>query len=55
VIVQVDGKTIDATHPLSVAINEHKPGDTVQLTIVRSGQTITVSVVLGEKNNDAIR
>ncbi len=49
VITQLDGKTINDSYPLAGAIGEHKPGDTVQLTIVRDGKTMTVAVVLGEK------
>lgn len=49
VITQLDGKAINDLYPLAAAIGEHKPGDAVQLTIVRDGNTVMVSVVLGEK------
>ncbi len=49
VITQVDGTTVDDSNPLAVVIGEYKPGDTIQLTVVRDGKTMTIPVTLGEK------
>ena len=49
IITAVDGTTLDADHLLQDQLFEHKVGDTVQLTIDRDGQTMTISVTLGER------
>jgi putative serine protease PepD len=46
VITKIDGKTIRTFDDLSGTISAHKPGDTIQLEIVRGGKTMTVSVTL---------
>jgi putative serine protease PepD len=46
VITKIDGKTIHTFDDLSGTISAHKPGDTIQLEIVRGGKTTTVSVTL---------
>jgi S1-C subfamily serine protease len=46
VITQIDGKDIHTFDDLSGAISAKKPGDTVQLQIVRGGKTMTVNVTL---------
>lgn len=49
IIVKVDGKTLDSESALAEALNAHKPGDKVTLTIARdSSKTEDVSVTLGE-------
>jgi serine protease Do len=47
VVIAVDGAVIDAEHDLSTRILPHAPGDTVSLTVVRSGKTLEVKVTLG--------
>jgi S1-C subfamily serine protease len=47
IIVAVDGTTIDTDHSLTDLLFQHKPGDTVQLTINRNGSEQTVPVTLG--------
>jgi S1-C subfamily serine protease len=46
VITKIDGKDIHTFDDLSGAISAKKPGDTVQLEIVRAGKTMTVNVTL---------
>ncbi|MGZ6300051.1 MAG: S1C family serine protease [Candidatus Limnocylindria bacterium] len=46
VVTAVDGAVIDAEHDLSTRILPHVPGDTVSLTVVRSGKTLEVNVTL---------
>ena len=49
VITKIDGKTISTFDDLSGTISAHKPGDTIQLEIVRGGKTMTVSVTLASR------
>ena len=48
-ITKIDGKTIRTFDDLSGTITSHKPGDTIQLEIVRGGKTMTVSVTLASR------
>jgi S1-C subfamily serine protease len=47
VIVAVDGKAVSSSAQLTEAIARHKPGDKVDLRIVRRGVRRTVAVTLG--------
>ena len=49
VITAVDGKPVGGSNDLGNVIDSHKPGDKVQLTVVRGGQTRTVTVTLGTR------
>ena len=46
IITAVNGVKIGASGSLSTLIGEYKPGDTVQLTVIRNGQEIAVNVTL---------
>jgi len=46
IITAVNGVKIGAAGSLSTLIGEYKPGDTVQLTVIRNGQEIAVNVTL---------
>src|SRR3954453_12287332 len=46
VITKVDDQAVSSSNDLSAAIDSHKPGDQIQLTIVRDGATRTVTVTL---------
>lgn len=46
IITKIDGQTVDANHSPQSLIAAKKVGDTVTLTVVRDGKTITVKVVL---------
>jgi putative serine protease PepD len=46
VVTAIDGNPISTDDGLRRAIDEHKPGDTVTLTLVRGGKQRTVKVVL---------
>jgi S1-C subfamily serine protease len=46
VIVALDGKPIRSGHDLYAALDAHKPGDTVALTVVRGGQRQEVQATL---------
>jgi S1-C subfamily serine protease len=38
---------IDTLHPLDAVLSQYSPKDTIVLTILRDGATITVNVTLG--------
>lgn len=48
-IISADGKTVLTTDELNDIKDTHKVGETIELGIVRGGQTITVKVTLGEE------
>ncbi len=49
VVVEVDGEPIETGDELREAIDAHKPGDKITLTIRRAGDERTVEVTLGER------
>ncbi len=51
VIIKADDKTVTTTEELNKIKNSYKAGDTINLTIVRSGNTTTVGVKLGEEKS----
>jgi putative serine protease PepD len=50
VIVGIDDTTISTTDELGSTLRGHKPGDTVQVKVERSGSTQTVTAQLGARN-----
>lgn len=48
IITKVNDTPIDASHSLTQTLGQFKPGDTVTLTVVRQGKTITVKATLAE-------
>jgi len=52
-IVAIDGDAIGDQQDLSNAMNEHRAGDTVTVTIYRSRRKMNVPVVLGEQRERA--
>ena len=48
IITAADGRPVGSVQDLSRYFNTLRPGDTVSLTIIRNGQPLTISVVLGE-------
>jgi 2-alkenal reductase len=49
VILAIDGQEINAQDAFSDVLFEHKPGDTVEATIRRGGEEITLEVTLDER------
>ena len=47
IITAVNGTKLGASSSLSSVLGEYKPGDTVQLTVIRDGKEIGVNVTLG--------
>jgi S1-C subfamily serine protease len=52
IITALDGRAIDAAHPLDVLLVERSPGDAVTLTVLRGGETISLNVTLGTRPTD---
>jgi S1-C subfamily serine protease len=46
-IVAIDGKPIDSSDALAVAVAQHRPGDRVVLRVVRDGAARSVTVTVG--------
>jgi S1-C subfamily serine protease len=49
VVTAVNGEAVDAEHTLRDRVAAHQPNDTIDLTVLRSGETLTISVTLGER------
>jgi S1-C subfamily serine protease len=47
-ITAIDGRTVDGRGALTSAMNHKRPGDTMELTVLRAGQTLKIKVKLGE-------
>ena len=52
IIVKVNGHAIDRDNPLDATLSEFAPGDTVTIDLLRSGQTVSVSLTLGTRPGD---
>lgn len=52
VIVFFDGVEIQSLADLSAQVRAHRPGDTVQLVLLRDGEEMTLEVTLGERPED---
>lgn len=46
IISAVNGTTINSSHSLSTLLNQHSVGETINLTVIRAGKTITVNATL---------
>ncbi|MBN2288114.1 MAG: trypsin-like peptidase domain-containing protein [Candidatus Glassbacteria bacterium] len=49
VVVEVDGRPVNFSHQLQESIAKLRPGDLVELTVVRQGRRIRRSVLLGSR------
>ena len=49
IITKVDGKSITGMDDVIAAVNEHKPGEDITLTVFRGGDQKDVSVKLGDR------
>jgi len=53
VIIEFDGKPVNDTDQLTEMIREHKPGDTVNLKVLRRNKERDVTVELGEEDENS--
>jgi S1-C subfamily serine protease len=51
IITEIDGRKVAGMEDFIEAINRAEPGDEIELTLVREGETKTVRVTLGERPN----
>jgi putative serine protease PepD len=49
VVTAADGRAIADANALTAAVGEHRPGDTLRLTVQRGDSTVTVTVKLGTR------
>jgi putative serine protease PepD len=53
VVTAINGKTISSTEQFIETVDTYTPGQKIQLTVKRSGQTKTLSLTLGNRPNSA--
>jgi serine protease Do len=46
IVTAVDGQAVDDDHPLDELIREHEVGDQVELTVLREGRELSLTVEL---------
>jgi S1-C subfamily serine protease len=49
IITEIDGKKVDGMDELIEMVNDAKPGESIELTILRNGQDKTATVTLGKR------
>ncbi len=49
IITEIDGVAVTDDSTFAKIINSHKPGDTIDLTVVRSDQTLHIKATLAER------
>ncbi len=52
-ILKVDGKDVESISDVKTAVNSHKAGETMKITVLRDRSTKTFTVTLGEADNTA--
>ena len=53
-VMGIEGKPVDRSDAISVALAKHRAGDVIELTIYRAGKQMTVKVKLGEAADDRL-
>jgi S1-C subfamily serine protease len=49
IITKINDQAIDGDHPLDATLSLYAPGDTVKVTLLRGGQSMTLDVTLGTR------
>jgi S1-C subfamily serine protease len=49
IVIAVDGNTVDGAAGLVAAIRDREPGDAVEITVIRVGETMTVTATLTDR------
>lgn len=52
IIIAIDGERIDEENTLSSLVNIYSPGDVIEITLVRAGETLTINATLAEVDPD---
>lgn len=55
IVTAIDGETVKGKSDLSSAVSDHTAGDKLTLTVYRQGETLTVTVEIGEQTTDALQ
>lgn len=55
IVTAIDGETIKGKSDLSSAVSDHAAGDKLTLTVYRQGETLTITVEIGEQTTDALQ
>jgi len=50
VIVKADGESVTTAEMLNDVKDNHRVGEKMELTVIRGGKTMEITVVLGEEN-----
>jgi Tol biopolymer transport system component len=48
-IVKMAGTSIENLYDMTYALQDHKPGSTIDVTVIRDGKTLTLSATLGDR------
>lgn len=51
IVTSINGVKVGSGASVATLVSEYEPGDTIQLTVLRSGQTLTFKATLGTYNN----
>ncbi|MDO4517241.1 MAG: trypsin-like peptidase domain-containing protein [Bacillota bacterium] len=54
IVTKIDDTEVDSSKAFIAAKNEYKAGDTVELTVYRSGETLTIQVTLEESTPEKV-
>ena len=49
IIVSIGGQVIDSEHPLDATLSQFAPGRTIQVEVLRDGETVNLEVTLGTR------
>ncbi|HEY8437273.1 MAG TPA: trypsin-like peptidase domain-containing protein [Candidatus Limnocylindrales bacterium] len=47
IVTKINDQTIDTLHPLDAVLSQFSPNDSITLTVLRDGKTLTIQVTLG--------
>ena len=54
IVTAINGETIESYEGLAEKVAASEPGDKLELTVYRKGETLTITVTIGEKKQDAL-
>ena len=54
IVTAVNGETVESREGLSKAVAACKPGDKLELTVYRKGETVQITVTVGENKQEAL-
>ena len=54
IVTAVNGETIESYEDLKKIVSDSEPGDKLELTVYRQGETLTLTVTVGEKTQSAL-